>query len=164
MAIILGGDGGWPWPRNAGDWMAVIAGALWACGTFIMYRGVKLAAFEQVLALAAGGALCALLLAYGVQLQGPRLLPVVRFAAHGLDRGEAGRGGISDSALSTRCPIDKGCGHVPSCCECCSRIARSGSRGCLASWRALTTDVRRRAGYRRRDAQTGVVTCIQRFG
>ncbi|NKC14378.1 MAG: hypothetical protein GKR94_20015 [Gammaproteobacteria bacterium] len=64
MAIILGGDGGWPWPRNAGDWMAVIAGALWACGTFIMYRGVKLAAFEQVLALAAGGALCALLLAY----------------------------------------------------------------------------------------------------
>ncbi|NKC17074.1 MAG: EamA family transporter [Gammaproteobacteria bacterium] len=64
LAIILSGDGGWPWPRNAGDWMALISGALWACGTFVMYRGVKLAAFEQVLAFAAGGALCALLLAY----------------------------------------------------------------------------------------------------
>ncbi|MCB1379265.1 MAG: DMT family transporter [Alphaproteobacteria bacterium] len=33
MALILGVDGGLPLPRNAGDWIALISGMLWAAGT-----------------------------------------------------------------------------------------------------------------------------------
>ncbi len=46
--------------------MAVAAAVLWACSTFIMYRGFKLAGFGQVFACASGGAVCVLFLAYAI--------------------------------------------------------------------------------------------------
>lgn len=55
LAVILGADGGAPYPRNLGDWLALLAGLAWAYGTVRIRREQDTAAFEQVFAFFIGG-------------------------------------------------------------------------------------------------------------
>jgi drug/metabolite transporter (DMT)-like permease len=49
MALILGFEEGLPLPRNAGDWLALVSGMLWAAGTMLSFlrpsKGVSLPVF-----------------------------------------------------------------------------------------------------------------------
>ncbi len=36
LLVILEADSGFPWPRNIGDWMALVAGVIWACGSLTL--------------------------------------------------------------------------------------------------------------------------------
>ena len=49
MAFILGVEGGIPLPRNAGDWIALLSGMMWAAGTVLNFhypaRGAALPVF-----------------------------------------------------------------------------------------------------------------------
>jgi drug/metabolite transporter (DMT)-like permease len=38
MLVILNGEQGFPWPRNAGDWMALASGIIWAIAANLMRR------------------------------------------------------------------------------------------------------------------------------
>ncbi len=61
LYVILGGDGGLPLPRNAGDWMALLSGILWAVGTLrLRLAGESASDFENVFGFFVYGALCAL--------------------------------------------------------------------------------------------------------
>lgn len=63
LYVILGGDGGLPLPRNAGDWMALVSGMLWAFGTLrVRQAGDTASDFENVFGFFAYGAVAALLL------------------------------------------------------------------------------------------------------
>lgn len=60
---ILGGKGGLPLPRNAGDWLALVSGLLWAIGTLVAFRRPGLSTLQQTAALAVGALTVSLLLA-----------------------------------------------------------------------------------------------------
>ncbi len=55
LAVILGAEGGFPWPRNAGDWLALAAGIGWAYGSLRVYRDQEPRVFEQVFVFLACG-------------------------------------------------------------------------------------------------------------
>lgn len=63
MAFILGFDHGLPLPRNAGDWLALISGMIWAAGTMRSFhkpgRGIAL----PFLAFSVGGFAASLIIA-----------------------------------------------------------------------------------------------------
>lgn len=57
LAVILGFEHGFPIPRNAGDWMALIAGIAWAYGSLRIYSRPHIHVYETVFAFFAGGTL-----------------------------------------------------------------------------------------------------------
>ncbi|WP_172330665.1 DMT family transporter [Mangrovicoccus sp. HB161399] len=63
LAAMLGAGGGAPWPRGAGEWMALAAGMLWSVATTAMHVRPALPPAVSAFALAAGAALTAALLA-----------------------------------------------------------------------------------------------------
>lgn len=66
LLVILGLGNGWPLPRNGGDWLALMAGLLWAFASLKLYQMGNIAAQDQMLSFVSGGAVVSvLLLAYG---------------------------------------------------------------------------------------------------
>lgn len=78
--VILGLGDGWPLPRNGGDWLALLAGVLWAFASLKLYQMGNIAAQDQMLAFVSGGAVVSVLLLVfgGSQLGGA--LPVAILA------------------------------------------------------------------------------------
>ncbi len=76
LLVILGLGNGWPLPRNGGDWLALLAGVLWAFASLKLYQMGNIAAQDQMLAFVSGGAVVSVLLLMfgGSQLGGA--LPV----------------------------------------------------------------------------------------
>ncbi|SEO05262.1 EamA domain-containing membrane protein RarD [Salinihabitans flavidus] len=51
LLVVLGTGGGIPWPRNIGDWMALMSGLAWAYGSLQLYKlGSTVPVPEQVVA------------------------------------------------------------------------------------------------------------------
>lgn len=50
-----------PWPRNIGDWMAVLSGLSWAVGSTVIYRAEKLRIPDQLTAFFVGAVIVCLL-------------------------------------------------------------------------------------------------------
>jgi len=63
LVTMLAGDGGWPLPRNLGDWMAVASGILWAVIAVRIRNSAELGAAANSAAFFLGGTLLALLFA-----------------------------------------------------------------------------------------------------
>jgi len=57
LVVILGFERGFPLPRNAGDWIALIAGVAWAYGSLRIYRRRQIETYETVFAFFVGGTL-----------------------------------------------------------------------------------------------------------
>ena len=57
LVVILGFEGGYPLPRNAGDWLALISGIAWAYGSLRVYSRPSIKVYETVFAFFAGGML-----------------------------------------------------------------------------------------------------------
>lgn len=55
LLVVLGLGDGWPLPRNAGDWMALLSGLAWAFGSMKLYQMGGAAVSEQIIAFVAGG-------------------------------------------------------------------------------------------------------------
>jgi len=62
LMVMLSADGGWPVPRNLGDWMALIAGLLWALISVVIRRNQHIGAAANTVAFFLGGLPPALLL------------------------------------------------------------------------------------------------------
>jgi drug/metabolite transporter (DMT)-like permease len=63
LLVVLRVDSGVPLPRNLGDWMALVAGIVWAYGSLRMYREKLIPAFEHSFSFVAGGCLVSIALA-----------------------------------------------------------------------------------------------------
>ena len=61
MFIVLGGEQGFPWPRNTGDWLALISGITWAMGSLGLYRTSGISVPGQVFAFVSGALVLSLL-------------------------------------------------------------------------------------------------------
>ncbi len=59
LLVVLGTSGGLPWPRNSGDWMALISGIIWAYGSLQLYKLGDVALSEQVMAFTLGSLVAA---------------------------------------------------------------------------------------------------------
>lgn len=57
LVVVLGFEDGFPMPRNAGDWMALLAGISWAYGSLRIYLQPEVDAFDTTFAFFAGGTL-----------------------------------------------------------------------------------------------------------
>jgi len=57
LVVILGIDERLPLPRNAGDWMALLAGIAWACGSLLIYVKPHIGTYETTFSFFAGGTL-----------------------------------------------------------------------------------------------------------
>lgn len=83
MVLILGGTEGVPLPRNAGDWVALLSGMLWAAGTMCSFARPAPGIALPVVAFSLGGMVASgLVLAAGAGLALPlaeagRLLPAL---------------------------------------------------------------------------------------
>jgi len=55
MVIVLGLGQSMPWPRNAGDWLGLLSGMIWAVGALKLYQGGAVNAADQVMAFLLGG-------------------------------------------------------------------------------------------------------------
>jgi len=91
LACMLGADGGFPRPRGAGEWMALIAGLLWSVATTGMRTKSDLGPGQSAFVFATGAAITALILAPvlaplpGVVGPGAFAVPLgVAFAAGGV--------------------------------------------------------------------------------
>ncbi len=72
MAILLGDAQGLPMPRNAGDWIALISGMLWAAGTMHSYARPASGVALPVFSFSLGGLISsALVLAVALQMDLP---------------------------------------------------------------------------------------------
>ena len=74
LLVLFGFDGGLPWPRNAGDWLALISGIAWAYGSLRIYRDQQIGAFESVFTFFIAGTLVALAV-IALPLEGNALPP-----------------------------------------------------------------------------------------
>jgi drug/metabolite transporter (DMT)-like permease len=63
LVIMLSAGGGWPIPRNIGDWMALLAGMVWAIIAVLIRRNQHIGAAANTVAFFLGGLAPALLLA-----------------------------------------------------------------------------------------------------
>lgn len=63
LMIMLSGDGGWPVPRNLGDWMALASGILWALVAIRIRNSPEFGAASNSVAFFLGGVVLALLFA-----------------------------------------------------------------------------------------------------
>lgn len=70
LITILGVGEQFPWPRNVGDWMALVAGLMWALGSTQAYRLESSGTFEQVLAFLSGSIFSSILI---IALAGPEI-------------------------------------------------------------------------------------------
>ena len=59
LFTVLGGDQGIPWPRNAGDWLALLSGITWALGSLGLYRTNGVPVSGQVFAFVSGALIVA---------------------------------------------------------------------------------------------------------
>lgn len=77
MLVILGNEHGWPWPHNAGDWLALLSGIVFAYGSLRVYEAPAISALAQTAATMAGciAVSFAVLLLLPASLAGP--VPVV---------------------------------------------------------------------------------------
>ncbi len=76
LVVILGWEGGFPLPRNPGDWMALVAGLAWAYGSLRVYDSAGTGALEQAAVFFFAGmlvSLAVLLLPFEGQLPPPAL-------------------------------------------------------------------------------------------
>jgi drug/metabolite transporter (DMT)-like permease len=64
LVAMLSADGGWPIPRNAGDWMALSCGLVWAVTAIAIRRNEQIGAAANAAAFFLGGIGPALLLAF----------------------------------------------------------------------------------------------------
>ncbi|MEM9104970.1 MAG: DMT family transporter [Pseudomonadota bacterium] len=55
LAIVLGSGTDLPLPQNIGDWLALVSGVAWACGTVGLYRSSGVSVAGQVFAFLFGG-------------------------------------------------------------------------------------------------------------
>jgi drug/metabolite transporter (DMT)-like permease len=63
LVVMLSADGGWPLPRNLGDWMALICGMVWAVTAVVIRRNTHIGAAANAVGFFLGGVVAALLLA-----------------------------------------------------------------------------------------------------
>jgi drug/metabolite transporter (DMT)-like permease len=56
LVVILGFEGGFPLPRNAGDWLGLASGVVWAAASVRLRRAPEVAVVESVFAYFLGGA------------------------------------------------------------------------------------------------------------
>ena len=54
LLVVLGTGSGWPWPKNAGDWLALASGISWALGSLRLYQMGHVGVPEQVVAFVFG--------------------------------------------------------------------------------------------------------------
>jgi len=54
MLVILGNEHGLPWPRNVGDWLALLSGVIFAYGSLRVYEAPAVSAGTQTTATMAG--------------------------------------------------------------------------------------------------------------
>lgn len=72
MATLLGATDGLPMPRNAGDWVALISGILWAAGTMHSFARPATGAALPVFTFSLGGVISsALVIVIGMQMGMP---------------------------------------------------------------------------------------------
>jgi drug/metabolite transporter (DMT)-like permease len=71
LAIMLGNGGGWPIPRNSGDWMALFAGVFWSVVAICIRRNPQVSAVANTVAFFFGGILPAL--GFAFLLDGSRM-------------------------------------------------------------------------------------------
>jgi drug/metabolite transporter (DMT)-like permease len=62
LMVILGFGHGWPWPRNAGDWLALISGMMWAYAALRVLMQQDIGSQDQTVAAMLGGLVVAGLL------------------------------------------------------------------------------------------------------
>jgi len=74
LLVILGADFGWPWPRNLGDWMALLSGIAWAYGSLRLYRAKGSSTWDAVLGLFLSGFVFAAVLPF-LPFQGLGAMP-----------------------------------------------------------------------------------------
>ncbi len=55
MLVVFGLGVQFPWPRNLGDWLALISGVAWAYGSLRLYKMGSGATLEQILSFVVGG-------------------------------------------------------------------------------------------------------------
>ena len=56
LLVVLGLGEGFPWPRNLGDTLGLVAGMFWSYGTVKLFQDKTVATYELVLVFAFGGA------------------------------------------------------------------------------------------------------------
>jgi drug/metabolite transporter (DMT)-like permease len=54
MLVVFGLGAAIPWPRNLGDWLALVSGMAWAYGSLTLYKMGSVATFEQTLSFVTG--------------------------------------------------------------------------------------------------------------
>ncbi len=57
LLVVMDYRDGLPWPRNAGDWVALTSGFIWAIGSVISYRNADIGILESVTGFNLGGLL-----------------------------------------------------------------------------------------------------------
>jgi drug/metabolite transporter (DMT)-like permease len=72
LVVMLSADGGWPFPRNLGDWMALSCGVVWAVMAMMIRRNPHIGAVANSVGFFLGGAGPAVILAL---LSGTSALP-----------------------------------------------------------------------------------------
>lgn len=63
LTVILGADGGFPWPRQIGDWFALAAGMLWAVASVRFFKGGATLLIEKTFGFALSALATAVILA-----------------------------------------------------------------------------------------------------
>jgi drug/metabolite transporter (DMT)-like permease len=63
LVIMLSGDGGWPLPRNLGDWMALASGIFWALVTIRIRNSPEFGTASNSVAFFSGGLVLAIIFA-----------------------------------------------------------------------------------------------------
>lgn len=76
LVVILGFEDGFPMPRNAGDWMALLAGIAWAYGSLRIYMQPHIEAYETTIAFFAGGTLVTAVVAW-LPLEANAVMPAL---------------------------------------------------------------------------------------
>lgn len=76
LLVILGFEGGFPLPRNAGDWLALLSGITWAYGSIRIYSTPDTETFESVFTFFLGGLLVALVVVL-LPLEGNDAVPAL---------------------------------------------------------------------------------------
>jgi drug/metabolite transporter (DMT)-like permease len=63
LVVMLSADGGWPLPRNLGDWMALCCGVVWAVTAVVIRRNTHISTATNTVGFFLGGGIVALALA-----------------------------------------------------------------------------------------------------
>ncbi|MEM6406966.1 MAG: DMT family transporter [Pseudomonadota bacterium] len=77
LFVVLGEAGSLPWPRNIGDWLALLSGIAWALGSLGLYRARGIPVAGQVFAFVLGALLIAAI-AIPIELHLGQSLPTAK--------------------------------------------------------------------------------------